>query len=404
MAIWKRWICLLCLLPLSLILCIGTTHARYNKSDGLSTVVGSSVADSNTMNEDVTVYHFGEWRRGDDRVLSHTIVLQDDAPLKGTLRFSWDAETTAAADAFVAMNIGGNGSEYAVNLQQTRAEFPFTLIFSSTDRSATMTLDVAWIPQGASEATQFSRYLIERNPHMETGVVSTGGDFSFVAADTRFLTERLLTLSVKVPREADRLILSAGSGTSAPFAAGTVYYTDQYPQGVTLLSDSVLYLPAENEDVQVLLQLMNTHAGVPITVTAALSALTFVTSSQTPAADATPLTVAVDPAVPVVSYQQPLVFKVTVPTALADTEWNKADGASAQLTWQVERLVDGHYQPVTLGTDMVVTVSKSATIGTLTVTVPTGHQPAGTYRLTVAQTYRDYEIRTAAMWFFVDYR
>ena len=400
---WKRWACLLCLLPLSVLLCIGTTYARYNKSDSLATVCGSPATDRSTMSPESTVYHLGEWTRGDDRTLTHTIRLCGEAPIKGTLRFSWDAETAAAADAFVSMNVSGNGTEYTVNSQQTQVDLPFTLLLSPSDRSATVTLDVAFTPQGAAEATLFSRYLVERNPKWESGIVSTDGGFSFEAANTRFLTERLLSLSMKVPTDTDRLLLSAGANTTTPFAAGTVYYTKQYPQGVTLLTDALLTVPAENGAAAILLALNNTRAGTPLTVTAALSALTFINTVQTPA-DAQPLTVTSDPAVATVSYRQPLTVTLSTPSVLTDAEWNKAGNTAAQLTWRVERLFDGAYRPVTLGTDMVVAASQTVSGGTLTVTVPTGRQPAGTYRLTVEQTYHDYEIHTTSLWFFVDYR
>lgn len=377
----------------------GVAYGRYNRVAFCSVVCGAPEPPDSTLTAQGAVYDFGTWQVGQTAGYAHTVVLQSEAPLQGTLRFTWDDETRQKADvaALPAGNAEGTGGSYTVKSQNGKIEFPFELIFSSTTRFGQAVLDVAFIPQGAETASHTARYLVVLNPYSQGQ-----GQNPAVGNNTAFLTNRLLCVSATAPADCNGLLVSAGQDMSHPFAEGTTYYTQAYPQGVTLLKSSLLYLPAaQNGAVDAVLDYMQPVTGA-VGLAMGRSQSSFAVAHAVPiTADAVALAAAGEA---IVSRTQAFTANLRVADTLPDPAWNTAGDGAAQLVWQVEQLQNGVYIPVELSPDLTATVAQSATEGTITLAAPTGRQAAGTYRLKCTQTYNGQAVATAYLWFFIDYR
>ncbi len=382
---------------------IGVAYGRYNRVAFSSAVCGTPQAEASTLTSEKKIFDFGCWQIGQTDGFSHTVVLEQSEPLQGTLRFVWDEVTASRADILVLHTDGlvGVGGEYTVNEADGRLEFPFSLFFSSTTRCGNAYVDVEFIPQGARQAAASARYLVMLNPY-DLGA-SVGNAVPAVSNNTAFLTNRILRLCVLAPGSCNGVLLSAGSNVSDAFAVGTAYYNTHYPQGVTVIKNSILYLPAGQDGmVDTVIKWPEPPAEqVQLTVGATQTNTTLI--RQTPAAYTSAVEVSAQ-GVPVVSRTQGVTATVHLPDTLPDNAWNNNDGGISQLTWQVQRLQDGRFLDVDCGTDLVARVMQTAIEGNITLTAPTGQQLAGTYRLKCTQIYNGYAIASAYTWFFIDYR
>ena len=357
---------------------ISPAFARYSNSTSTDVVVGnpSAVAEQ-TMSADTMVYDFGICNQNADaEEFSHTLRILDDAPLSGFLKFSFDHDSLGDVAVLVdhAYYTQERDGGYLVSASDGDLQVPFSLMFSSvptTDRVAV--LDVSWYPNDGDEPTLFATYLVALAPSAEGA-----GDTTFLGGDTALLTPSTVAAQITVPADRTGVLLAQGDTLDATFTAGTRYFTKTYPQGVTLLRDSALYLTSTD------MVLLNIPATDSVTLTAGVSE-TWKNSKTNLTPQAASLTASCD-GTAVVSASQPLAVSLN------------AD--AADLTWHVHRYSGGVLTPVDLGTDLTVTASDH----TLTVAAPTGKQPAGTYRLTVTRTYFGYPVEETTLWFFIDYR
>ncbi len=400
--IYRALLCVVIAL-VTLLSSIGVAYGRYNRVVFSSVVCGAPQADASTLTADKKIYDFGCWQLGQTGGFAHTVILEQNEPLQGTLRFVWDVETVDKADitALPTGEYSGSGGVYTINEADGRLEFPFALFFSSTTRCGSAYLDVELIPQGQTAATASARYLVMLNPY-SVGQ-SVGNAVPAVSNNTAFLTDRLMRLCALAPGSCGGVVLAAGANVTDTFAAGTVYYNNAHPRGVTLVQDSVLYLPANQEGmVDAVIAWPQTPAQ-QVQLAVGVSQTNFTLTRQTPAAATAAIELSAK-GTPVVSRTGGATITLQVPDTLPDSQWNTQNGSVAELTWQVQRLQGGQFTDVACGTDLVAAVMQTATEGTITVTAPTGRQPAGTYRLKCTQHYNGCSIATAETWFFIDYR
>lgn len=380
---------------------VGTATARYRKDALLSVVYGEQP--ESTLSADGCVYDLGCWNINDAEDPQATIVLQQNGVLKGTLRFFFDDVTTQKRDVVVLADAGFSGvsGERTVNEADGQLELPFSLIVSTQSRSGVVSLDVEWVPADGTSETLTARYLLTLNPQL---LCVSGANAPTFGENTGFLTKSLLRLSVNVPADGGGVMLAHGVNMSGAFAAGTRYYTAAYPAGVTLLKDSVLYFPfAGGSQQEVLVDCKDTTASTPVKITVGSSDVQFSTTTQTAAADSATLTVSGANGA-IVSIKSPLALTIKEAAALADSRWNDGGQSGAQLSFELQRLVDGRFSRVASNADISLTVAHTGNSGTLTVSAPTGKQPAGTYRLVITQTYNGCVIYTNHVRFFIDYR
>lgn len=246
-----------------------------------------------------------------------------------------------------------------------------------------------------------ARYLLTLNPQL---LCVSGASAPTFGENTAFLTKSLLRLSVNVPTDSEGVMLAYGVNMSGAFAAGTRYYTAVYPAGVTLLKDSVLCFPfAGGSQQEVLVDCKGTTASTPVKITVGSSTVRFSTTSQTPVADTASLTVSGATGA-IVSTKSPLVLTIKEAAALSDSSWNDGGQSGAHLSYELQRLGDGRFSRITPNADIKIVPTRTGNGGTLTVSVPTGKQPAGTYRLVIKQTYDGSVIYLKTVRFFIDYR
>lgn len=372
---------------------LGIAQARYNRADMLSVAYGAACDERSTLSEQGAVYDFGAWTYGESgEGFTHTVVISSAQALSGRLTFTWDSATAAANDATTT-----DGAVVAVNEADGLLEYSLSLALTS-QRSARATLTVEWIPDGESEATLSVRYLIALNPYAQSAqaAVSTPSFDSSAG----FLSKEMLKLSATAPDGAEGMLLASGSSLTSGFAAGVKYYTSQYPQGVTLLRKSVLYLPSESGSVSAVLDLTAQLSASPVAVSVGESATNCITASFTPRADSA-LTVSLSDSV--LSHVSPLTVTVTEAAALSDSAWNSGSGG-AQLSWRIERYAGGEYSAVSLSENLTASTAYATDSGSLVLRAPTGEQAAGAYRLTVTQSYNGMRINEKTRWFFIDYR
>lgn len=391
-----------CFLLLGAAMIPGNTYGRYANSTTVSVVHGGQMESVSTLSVDTAVYDFGCWNVGDNAdELTHVIRLESESPLSGTLRFKWDDQTAEKNDLNVLVeSIPGSEGKYSIQAENGRLEVPFSIVCTGTTRSGIAVLDVEWIPQRAEKAACSARYLLALNPTV------AGSEESVVfAEETGFLSNNWLQLSLTVPETYAGVRFAPGLKLSNTFAVGTTYFTDRYPQGVTLLRDSELFLPREADGMVSAVIDTGAHtAGTPVNFVAGLSDTYSSNTSQTPTVQGTALTVELSHPAAVITAEQPLTVTLTEPAKLRDTAWNTDDGGECVLTWRVERLVDGTYVDLQTGDGLTVTAAQTTSGGTLVFDAGEGRAVPGTYRLVLNQTYRGYTVTDAAVSIFVDYR
>lgn len=360
---------------------ISPAFARYSNSDSIEVVFGDSSAVLEQTMADPTadaVYDFGVYDGLSQEPFTHTLCICDDAPLSGFLRFDFDAASPRGAVAvwiepqyYTQQRDGG----YVVSASDGNLQIPFELMFSSplTATDCVVTLNVSWYPNDGTEPTLFATYLVTLAPD------TVGeGDAAVLGGDTAMLTDSSVAAQVTVPADRTGVLLAQGTSLDGAFAAGTRYFTQAYPQGVTLLRDSALYVTHDGTET-VLLDISDSSS---VTLTAGVSDAWCDTRTLTP--QAAGLTASCDETV--VSASRAVT--VTLNTDAAD------------LTWRIDRYRGGALIPLTTGADLTVTPSGQ----TLTVEAPTGQLPAGAYRLTVTRTHLGYPVEETFVWFFIDYR
>lgn len=410
---YKKALRSLVLLVVSLlVLTLFTIHpiyARYKNTTHTSAVFGyETVPIASTLTADTAVYDFGCWNEANSAEFADTIHLYGAGALSGTLRLQLDtvsainAEIVVLADgAYDSSNINSGYSDYRLSAADGHIVFPFYLLFGSrvtTDRVAT--LDVSWYPDGSNEPTLFAHYFWAMNPL--TDAAASNVYFSSAPA---LVSPTLLRASLYTPAQDFGVMLGLGSTCSAPFARGTRYYIPTYPQGVTLLRDSPLCLERQ-ADVSTILMNLSAHTASHSTfsVTAGVSATAGQTASVSTAGASVPLSVSLSDPAGVVSMENSLTVTLSTPAPFTDGAWNAAGSEAAQLTWQLQRLSDGVYTPISPDAHLTMAVQQTADGGTLTIGAPTGIQPAGTYRLILTMTYDGYVIAHTKVDFFIDYR
>ena len=369
----------------------GAAYARYNKTSVCSVIYGESCEEKSTLSEEGKIYDFGVWRSGSANALTHTLVLQDSEALRGKLTFSWDAETAEAGDVALEAGI----AERTVSEDNGAYSMPIVLHTTST-RSAVATLDIKWTPESAYEAPLTARYRVALNPE-----VSVSQPPAFGSA-TDFISKELLLLEASVPNGSGGLIVTPGEGFAQNFKSGTKYYNSTYPQGVTLLSDSAIYLPGEGGNVSAVFDVTENGIADTFKLCVGTSTSNYAVSTLTPKSDAA-LSVTADSDA-ILSHTNPFTVSITEAASLHDVTWNTADSGSAQLSWSIERLVDGEYVTVSTGDDLTAKLERTSFGGSITLGVPTGEQAAGTYRIRIIQKYNGLKIGQITKWFFIDYR
>lgn len=380
---------------------IGVTTARYQQPPFSSTVYGEELSD-NTVGPERRIYDFGGWTLGAEQDPTATIVLHQHTPLKGVLRFAFDYTTAAQRDVslFTEWGLAGNGGTYTVNEEDGHIALPFSLIVSTSTRSGVVHLDVEWIPDNVAEPTQSARYLLTLNQHGLCADVETP---PAIGSTTEFLTDRLLRLSLQPPTTAPGLIVANGSTLNDVFAAGLRYYTPLYPQGVLLLQDSTVYLPMDGSDSQEILLNFHQIDVSPIRIAVGTSDGYLATTAQTPASKVTSLHVtAEEPAI--VNKTQSWTVTLNEAPLFHDAMWNNHLQEDNQLMVTLQRFVNGAFVDAEPSEDLVCAITQTENSGTVTVSAPTGKQPAGTYQLLIQQTWNGYPLHTQTIPFFIDYR
>ncbi len=369
----------------------GATYAHYNKTSVCSLVYGESREEKSTLSAEGKIFDFGIWRSGSANALSHTLVLESAAALNGTLALLWDSATAAANDVAIE---GGVGERHVSEADGTYS-LPISMHVSSS-RSAVASLDVSWTPDGATAPTLTARYFIALNPE-----VSVSQPPAFGSA-TDFISKELLLLEASVPNGSGGLIVTPGEGFAQNFKSGTKYYNSTYPQGVTLLSDSAIYLPGEGGNVSAVFDVTENGIADTFKLCVGTSTSNYAVSTLTPKSDAA-LSVTADSDV-ILSHTNPFTVSITEAASLHDVAWNTAGSGAAQLSWSIERLVDGEYVTVSTGDNLTAKLERTATGGSITLGAPTGEQAAGTYRIRIIQKYNGLKIGQITKWFFIDYR
>lgn len=369
----------------------GATYAHYNKTSVCSLVYGESREEKSTLSAEGKIFDFGIWRSGSANALSHTLVLESAAALNGTLALLWDSATAAANDVAIE---GGVGERHVSEADGTYS-VPISMHVSSS-RSAVASLDVSWTPDGATAPTLTARYFIALNPETSAAQAITFG------GSTGFLSRDLLHFEATAPSGSHGLIVTPGEGLAQNFKAGTKYYNSTYPQGVTLLSDSAIYLPCENGKVSAVLNVGENVGASTFKLCVGTSTENYSTTTLTPKSEKA-LSVTTDSDV-ILSHTNPFTVSIAEAATLHDAAWNTAGSGAAQLSWSIERLVGGEYVPVSTGDNLTAKLERTATGGSITLGAPTGEQPAGTYRMKITQKYNGLKVGQITKWFFIDYR
>lgn len=383
--------------------------ARYSNVASTAVVYGHTglLPAGQTMSPATEVYDFGVYSRDADRSeFSHTVRICDDAPVSGILRFYWDETTRSNQDILVyienryytSMSTSGY-TDYTVSAADGNLQVPFSLLFASsapaTDRVAE--LEVSWYPADGDEPTLFARYLLA-----VTAADPLGTAPAFIAEETAFLTDRLLQAAVTTPADYTGVLLASADGT---FTAGTRYFGDAYPHGVTLLRDSAVFIPREGDSTRLLMDL-SAHLSddSPVSLTVGVSDTLQSTLSRTPLSSVKPLTVTQSDSAGLVTEPKPLTVTVTEAATFRDSDWSHTGDTPNDLTWQVYRYEDGGLYPVTVGEDLAVATEQTANGGTFQIALSDVPAPAGTYVLVITQSYYGYPVLETPIWFFVDYR
>lgn len=392
-------------LTVSTLSLINPSFARYSNTASTAVTYGcTDILREQTLSADTEMYDFGVYNRYVDvSEFEHTVRIHHSAPLSGVLRFSWDNTTRDNKDIAVYIDsryytaVQNSGyTDYTVSAADGDLQIPFSLMFSSpADRVAV--LDVSWYPDEGDEPTLFARYLLTVSAEDAKGTSP-----AFVAKNTKFLTDRLLQVEVTTPADHAGVLLAPVDGI---FSAGTRYYNDVSANGATLLRDSALFVPRKGDSTRLYLDLSAHLSGnSPVSLGVGVSDIWSDTISCTPPANKSALTVVLSNGEGIVTPDKPLTITLTEAAALRDSDWSHTGNTPADVTWKIWRREGDTLRSVTVGENLTVTAAQNANGGTLTVAVPDGTQPAGTYVLVVTQHYQGYPIMETPIWFFIDYR
>lgn len=376
---------------------ITPTLARYTNVAHTSVLYGATDPLVGTTLSAVTEeYDFGVYdSAADPSEFAHTLRIVGDTPVAGVLRFSWDDTTRANKDIAVHIDsdyytaVQNSGyTDYTVSAADGDLQIPFSLMFASPAPRVAV-LDVSWYPEGGDEPTLFARYRLAVAD--EDAADATP---AFVAAETAYLCDRLLQVTVTTPAAYAGVQLTPVEGV---FAAGTRYCSAACPTGATLLRDSALFMPREGDTARVYLDMAQPVTALRVAADTLYTDLTGLRLNDTAA-----LAVSLSDAAGILSAAQPLTITLTEHPSLHDSDWSHT-GDATDLTWQMWRRVDGVMHPVGVGEHLTVTAAQKDGGGTLTVTTD-GKQPAGTYLLLVTQSYQGYPVLETPIWVFIDYR
>lgn len=378
---------------------ITPTMARYSNIDSITAVYGNtgSYLTGQTLTADAEIYDFGVYTRDSDAsAFTHTVCVADTAPVSGVLRFSWDTATRSYKDVTVHVDhehytdvLNSGYVDYTVSTSGNRLEIPFSLLFSTVSVTRVAELTVSWYPDGGDEPTLFARYLL--------ALVSEDGSGSapsFVTENTAYITDRLLQVEITTPDDSAGVWISPVGDV---FPAGSRYCSTVYPDGVTLLRDSAIFIERTAAVARLYVEAPAVDALRGATSEMQYSDFTSLRSSSV-----TALTVSLSNNAGILSATAPLTVTLTEGVSFRDGNWGQR-GDTVDLTWQILRRVGNSLQPVTAGESLAVAVAQTADGGTLTLTAD-GDQPAGTYLLVVTQYHDDYSVLKTPIWFFIDYR
>ena len=393
-AVWVSLCAVAAVLACSL---ITPTYARY------ANVAHSAVACGDpdpllgaTLSAATEEYDFGVYDSDADQAeFAHVLCIPGTAPVTGVLRFSWDDTTRANKDLAVYIDsnyytaVQNSGyTDYTVSAADGDLQIPFSVMFSSPAPRVAV-LDVSWYPEGGDEPTLFARY------RLAVADEDADGDLpAFVAAETAWLSDRLLQVAVTTPATCAGVQLTPADGV---FAAGTRYCSAACPEGATLLRDSALFVPREGDTARVYVDTVQSVAALRVAVSD-----TLYRDKTVPASTEEALAVSLSNAAGILSATQPLTVTLTEGSSWRDGDWSHV-GDTVDLTFQMWRREDGAMHPIETGEHLAVTTAQNAAGGTLTLTTD-GKQPAGTYLLLVTQYYYGYPVLKTPVWVFIDYR
>lgn len=389
---------LVCLLNLS-----GVTYSRFNKVAMSSVVYGEDYAEKLSLSPEGKIFDFGIWNFGENEDPTHTIFYSSNTALNGKLKFIWDDVTASNKDVTVLLNQNVlNNDAYNVSEADGRIELPISLIVN-TKRTGVAKLDVQWIPEGSNTAKATARYILTLNA--ESIVADSTDKPSFDTSETKFLTKNLLQVSLNLSDNTSGAMVSKGASILTEFKKSTVYFTEEYPQGVKLLNDSVLYFEKNTSGkVKTVINLGNNTSNSSVNISAGASFENYVTTSQTPKTDCFDVTLEHNGDYPVLSRDNPLKFTVTEASGFIDNKWNETGSSKGEIVWYIERFENGVYKALDTTENITVSVSQNSTGGTITLKTPKNEQQAGTYKLTVSQSFDGYKFGYKSITFFIDYR
>ena len=215
----------------------------------------------------------------------------------------------------------------------------------------------------------------------------------------------MLQVSLNLAGDTSGAMISKGASILTEFKKNTVYFTEEYTQGVKLLRDSVLYFEKNaNKKVKTVIDLGNNTSNSSVNISAGASFENYVTTSQTPKTDYFDVTLEHNGEYPVLSRDNPLKFTVTEASSFIDNKWNEAGSSKGETIWYIERFENGAYKTLGSTENITVSVSQNSTGGTITLKTPKNEQQAGTYKLTVSQSFNSYNFGYKSITFFIDYR
>lgn len=379
-------------LSLAILLCFTSVfaYARYAKSVSVSTVYTQQKSYTPTMDTSAPVYDFGVYVSGDEGQFDSTICIDSKTAVNGTLAFSWDKDTAAAADVAVAVegySPDANG-RYKISAKERMINIPFSLILNATTRVGRAYLDVSWTPASESEPTLFAKYLISLNPFNESAEKP-----QIIANKTGFITNSLFTVGALCDGD---VLVSRGMGLNEKFEKGTVYCSVDYPDGVTLLCDSLISLKAPENGVVGAMLKLKMVAQEDMSISIGGHSLSCVSTTSAPASVSTTIQADFDGKLTKLGINSPLTLTVTEGYTFVDSVWNDTALEGAQLKWSVERYDGKKF--------VAVTPFATSDGNKIKLSLQDEKQPAGTYRLVILQTYNGFTISKLDKVFFIDYR
>lgn len=393
-AVWVSLCAVTAVLACSL---ITPTYARYANVAHSAVVYGDTdPLVGFTLSADTEEYDFGVYDSdADPSEFTHTLRIVGETAVSGVLRFSWDDTTRVNKDLAVHIDhdyytsVQNSGyTDYTVSAADGDLQIPFSVMFSSPAPRLAV-LDVSWYPEGSDEPTRFARYRLAVADEDAVGDVP-----AFVAAETAYLSDRLLQVAVTTPAAYAGVQVTSADGV---FAAGTRYCSAACPDGATLLRDSALFVPREGDTARVYVDTAR-----PVTTLRVAASDTLYSDRAIAGSTEAALTVSLSDAAGILSAAQPLTVTLTEGASLRDGDWSHT-GDTVDLTWQMWRREDGTMHSVTTGEHLAITAAQNDAGGTLTLTTD-GKQPAGTYLLLVTQYYHGYPVLKTPIWVFIDYR